>query len=369
MRVGISSFAQNFTDWERHTAGDFDRPPKIPDSQIFDDELRLAELAEPLGFDSIWTVEHHFTPYTMVPNPIQYLSYLAGRTRRVDFGTMVVVLPWHDPVQVAEEISLLDNLLQGRKLNIGLGRGAGRVEFEGLRVPMGESRQRFLESLEVIRLALSNEQFSFEGEFHQIPPLSIRPRPRSDDLLERMYCAWGSPGTIEIAAKAELGALFIPQKSWEEIGTEVQQFNGFRAELGLAPQKPIVCCWAYCAESEAAAQEASEEYMGNYGESANLHYELYDPQHFLDVGGYEHYAQAGLVQDNDARVASRIAFSETQVFGTAKTCLEKLRYIKEIADASEFIGVFLYGAMPVEKAEASMRAFADEVLPVVQRDF
>ena len=137
MRVGISSFAQNFGDWERHTAGDFDRPPKIPDSQIFDDELRLAELAEPLGFDSIWTVEHHFTPYTMVPNPTQYLAYLAGRTRRVDFGTMVIVLPWHDRVQVAEEISLLDNLLQGRKLNIGLGRGAGRVEFEGLRVPMG----------------------------------------------------------------------------------------------------------------------------------------------------------------------------------------------------------------------------------------
>ena len=155
----------------------------------------------------------------------------------------------------------------------------------------------------------------------------------------------------------------------EEIGEEVVQFNGFRSEMGLPPQKPIVCCWAFCSESSEAAQEAAEEYMGNYGESANLHYELYDPQHFLDVGGYEHYAQAGLDQSQDARVASRAAFSETQVFGTPETCLEKLRYIKEVADASEFIGVFLYGAMPVEKAEASMRLFAEKVLPVVQRDF
>ncbi len=76
-----------------------------------------------------------------------------------------------------------------------------------------------------------------------------------------------------------------------------------------------------------------------------------------------------VIGEPDARVASRIAFSETQVFGTPTKCLEKLRYIKEIADASEFIGVFLYGAMPVEKAEKSMRMFADEVLPVVQRDF
>lgn len=68
---------------------------------------------------------------------------------------MVVVLPWHDPIRVAEEMAMLDVLARGRRLTLGFGRGAGRVEFEGFRTPMGGSRDRFLESLEVVRTALS----------------------------------------------------------------------------------------------------------------------------------------------------------------------------------------------------------------------
>ena len=107
-------------------------------------ERRLADLAEPLGFDSFWSVEHHFTDYTMVPDVLQLLSYIAGRTTRIELGSMVVVLPWHDPMRVAEEVSLLDHLSDGRFI-LGVGRGAGRVEFEGFRTDMGESRDRFVE--------------------------------------------------------------------------------------------------------------------------------------------------------------------------------------------------------------------------------
>ena len=79
------------------------------DFQVYRDELRLADLAEPLGYQSIWGVEHHFTDYTMCPDVIQFLTYMAGRTLNALLGTMVVVLPWHDPVRVAEEVSMLDN--------------------------------------------------------------------------------------------------------------------------------------------------------------------------------------------------------------------------------------------------------------------
>ena len=65
-------------------------------------------MVEPLGFDSIWGVEHHFSPYTMIPDVLQFLTYMAGRTSRVGFGSMVAVLPWHDPVRVAEEIAMLE---------------------------------------------------------------------------------------------------------------------------------------------------------------------------------------------------------------------------------------------------------------------
>src|SRR2546428_11909416 len=121
----------------------------LPDAEVYRQELRLAEMAEPWGFDSLWSVEHHFTDYTMCPDVLQFLTYMAGRTHRVALGSMVVVLPWHDPLRVAEQISMLDNISGGR-LILGLGRGAGKVEFEGFRVPMDAARERFVESARMI---------------------------------------------------------------------------------------------------------------------------------------------------------------------------------------------------------------------------
>ena len=95
------------------------------DHEVYADELKLARLAEPLGFDSVWTVEHHFTSYTMVPDPLQFLTYMAGCTERVQLGTMVVVLPWHDPVRVAEGVAMLDNLSGGRVI-LGMAAASAR---------------------------------------------------------------------------------------------------------------------------------------------------------------------------------------------------------------------------------------------------
>ena len=125
------------------------------DTAIYRHEISMADLAEPLAFDSIWSAEHHFNGYTMCPNVLQFLTYMAGRTERVQLGSMVVVLPWHDPVRVAEEICVLDNLSGGRTI-LGLGRGLGRIEFNGFRVPMDESRERFVAYSNAIVDALSS---------------------------------------------------------------------------------------------------------------------------------------------------------------------------------------------------------------------
>ena len=140
MHIGMAAICQNPFD-ERS------------DGDVYRNELRLAALAEPLGFDSLWSVEHHFTDYTMVPDVLQFLSYFAGRTERIQLGSMVVVLPWHDPLRVAEQISMLDHVSNGRFI-LGMGRGAGRVEFEGFRLDMGESRERFVEAAQMVLGAL-----------------------------------------------------------------------------------------------------------------------------------------------------------------------------------------------------------------------
>src|SRR5215831_18436615 len=111
MRVGMATVFQNPLD-------------QRSDHDVYTNEIRLSNLAEPLGFDSVWGVEHHFTDYTMCPDVLQFLTYMAGRTKNIKLGSMVVVLPWHDPIRVAEQISMLDHISEGRMV-LGMGRGAG----------------------------------------------------------------------------------------------------------------------------------------------------------------------------------------------------------------------------------------------------
>src|ERR1700744_4186748 len=144
MRVGATIFNQNYADWDRYEAEErgetVDPRATKPDREVFAEELNIARIADETGFDSVWTIEHHFTPYTMVTNPLQYLTYVAGITKRVDLGTMVVVLPWHNPVRVAEDVNMLDAFLgPDRKIICGVGRGLGRREYEGLGIDQGEA--------------------------------------------------------------------------------------------------------------------------------------------------------------------------------------------------------------------------------------
>ena len=147
MRIGATIFNQNYVDWDRYEAEE--RGDAVPgravrsDREIFAEEIGIARIADETGFDSVWTIEHHFTPYTMVTNPLQYLTYIAGITKRVDLGTMVTVLPWHNPVRVAEDVNMLDAFLgPDREIICGVGRGLGRREYAGLGVDQAEARER-----------------------------------------------------------------------------------------------------------------------------------------------------------------------------------------------------------------------------------
>jgi alkanesulfonate monooxygenase SsuD/methylene tetrahydromethanopterin reductase-like flavin-dependent oxidoreductase (luciferase family) len=372
MKIGVSLFMQNYADWDRYEQlerGGEGAPPPIHDSTIYEEDLRLGKLIEPLGYDSIWTVEHHFTPYTMVTDPLALLSYFAGCTERVDMGTMVVVLPWHDPIRVAEGIAGLDNMLGGRRLSIGFGRGLGRREFGGLRIPMEESRQRFLESLDVIRTALTREWFSHQGEYYRIPRTTLRPQPRSSgaDLLEQMYCAWGSTQTIPIAAETGLKALFIPQTSWAEYAEQIKLFAQLRLGHGFAPARPTIAFWAYCAETEEKAWEGASRYIPAYANSALRHYELAS-DHFARTKGYEFYAASSqAIRDAGGEHDMGAMFLKNHVWGTPEQCIDKLDQINRLMGPDHFIAVMKYGGMPYEMAEASMRLFAREVLPVAQQ--
>jgi alkanesulfonate monooxygenase SsuD/methylene tetrahydromethanopterin reductase-like flavin-dependent oxidoreductase (luciferase family) len=143
MHCGVMVTGYNQGDWERLLRGDYERPPTVSDAANMDDTLAIGELVEPLGFDSIWATEHYGSAYSMQPNPLQYLAYWAGRTTRVDMGTAVIVAPWWNPVRLAHEISMLDVLLKGRRLHLGIGRGIAPHEYASLGYPIEQSHKYF----------------------------------------------------------------------------------------------------------------------------------------------------------------------------------------------------------------------------------
>ncbi len=334
----------------------------VSDAEVYAQDLALARLAEPLGFDSIWSVEHHFTDYTMCPDVFQFLTYMAACTERIQLGSMVCVLPWHDPMRVAEEIAMLD-IMSGGRVIIGMGRGTGRVEFEGMRVAMPEARKRFAESAEMLLTGLEQGWCEFDGEFIRQPRKDIRPRPNKS-FKGRVYAAAISPESTEIMARMGVGILIVPQKPWKTVRQELQTYREtFRAATGEEPPPPMVAGWTYVDGSADKAESMARKYIGGYWDSIVKHYE-FDQDHLKNTPGYEfHGKMHDMLNAPGGMEKMTEFFLGLQVWGTPDQVKDKILTIQDNTYNDGYMGVFSYAGMPAADAEASARLFAAEVMP------
>jgi len=336
------------------------------DRNVYRNELRLGDLAEPLGFESLWGVEHHFTEYTMCPDVLQYLTYFAGRTTRLQLGSMVVVLPWHDPLRVAEQVVMLDHFSNGRFI-FGIGRGLGRVEFEGFGVNQEESRARFTESAQMILEGLERGYCEYNGQYVKQTRRELRPRPFKS-FRGRTYAAAVSPESSIIMAKLGIGILIIPQKPWEMVATELNDYRRVYHETNGTDAPPPICAgWTFCDENADRAQEMAYKFIGGYWKSVVKHYELIG-DHLTKMKGYESYADMQLKASAPGGVdAMTEFFVNLQVWGTPEQCYEKILDIQKRTGAEAYSGVFSYAGMPYDIAEANLRLFASEVMPELKK--
>lgn len=351
MHVGTGAFFQN----PGQTRSDAD---------VWRQGLEIAGLAEPLGFDSVWSAEHHFTDYHMCPNVAQFLTWVASRTSRVKLGSMVMVVPWHDPVRLAEEVSVLDHMSGGRVL-LGLGRGLGRVEFEGFRVEMAESRQRFTEYTAAILSALETGEMAYDGELYRQPPIKIRPAPFAS-FRGRTYASAVSPETSRILAELGVGMMIIAQKPWETIEADVAAYRELYREInGEEAPKPLLAAWVAVHHSQAAAEEMFERWIMGYCASILEHYEFANPE-LAHIPGYEYYGKlAERIAKYGPETFSRF-LAELQCYGTPAVVTEQLRENVRRIDGAGVIGIFNYGGMPDEVARGNIELFARDVLPALQ---
>ncbi len=344
----------------------FQNPDRArPDHEVWRDELKLADLAEPLGYQSVWTVEHHFTDYMLAPNPMQFLTWIAARTKEVQLGSMVAVLPWHDPLRLAEQISMLD-IVSGGRLILGIGRGAALVEFDGFKVSMDESRPRFAESAEMLLEGLERGWVEYDGEYIKQPRCDIRPAPFKS-FKGRCFAASVSPASIPMMARLGVGLLIIPQKPWPEVEKELAEYRSqYRKLRGEEAPAPIFAGWTFVDKDAGRAEDMAHKYIAGYFKTVLKHYEFASP-HLATTKGYEYY---GKIADKIAEIGEDKFvefFMSLQVYGTPEQCYERIVTTRERLGSDTFIGVFSYTGMPLGEAARNMRLFASEIMPELKK--
>jgi alkanesulfonate monooxygenase SsuD/methylene tetrahydromethanopterin reductase-like flavin-dependent oxidoreductase (luciferase family) len=271
------------------------------------------------------------------------------------------VLPWQDPVRVAENFSVLDHLSGGRGI-LGIGRGLGRVEFEGFQVPMEKSRRLFSEYAEALLTGLDTGVIEYDGDVYQQPRVEIRPDPYAS-YRGRAYASAVSPESIDLMARLGLGVMVIAQKPWDTVEGELETYRRRFVEInGEQPPKPIICVFTGVAEDEAGARELRERYLQRYALSTVEHYE-FDNVGFADIEGYEYYA--GLSRNIQKHGVEGFAgyLADLQVWGTPDQVVEKLLgYVKRL-DAGGILLVPAFGGMSKDVADRNYELLAREVVP------
>jgi alkanesulfonate monooxygenase SsuD/methylene tetrahydromethanopterin reductase-like flavin-dependent oxidoreductase (luciferase family) len=261
---------------------------------------------------------------------------------------------------------MLDHLSNGRVI-FGIGRGLGRIEFEGFGVKQEDSREFFTEAAQMILEGLERGYCEFDGKLVKQVRRDIRPRPFKS-FRGRTYAAAVSPESSEIMARLGIGILIIPQKPWDMVASELNAYRTiFREVNGIDAAPPIAAGWTYCDESRDRAEEYARKYIGAYWHSVVRHYELVGT-HLTTMKGYESYKPMQEMASSPGGVDSLVEFFlGLQIWGTPEMCYEKILDVQRRTGAEAFTGIFSFGGMPYDMAEANVRLFASEVMPELKR--
>lgn len=318
----------------------------------YEQSLAQAQLAEELGFDSVWFTEHHFSRHGIVSNSLAALSYLAARTERIRLGTAVTVLPLHDPVRLAETIATVD-LLSGGRLDVGIGKGYQRGEFSGYGLDIDDKHSRFDEALEVLqRIWSSDAPFTHRGAHWKYDEVSPQPRPLQEPHPP-VWLATDGPDGMTMAAEKDWGVLLPQGASWSRVGEKVTEYHAALAAAGRATvdEKLYLARGFYTAPT---TDQARAEATGPYVDFLTLAGQLAGPKGLPGTAGSGHGPD-----DLDAKI------QDTALFGSPEDVLAGFERAKSLGVERVMLFVHM-GQMPHDKIVDSMKLFGKEVLPAVR---
>jgi alkanesulfonate monooxygenase SsuD/methylene tetrahydromethanopterin reductase-like flavin-dependent oxidoreductase (luciferase family) len=333
----------------------------FPDRQnevvYYQDTLDFVIHAEKLGFDSVWMGEEHFYSFGICPSPQLFLTALARETTRMRLGTAISLLPFENPLRKAEDFAMLD-ILSGGRLNLGVGRGVIPKHFEGFRVSPQESQARYEEALEIIRRAWTNERFSYEGKFWQVPELSLSPKPLQKPHPP-IYRGTLSREAFEAAGIAGDNSFVVPwlTASHPEVRSRVERYRALLKAHGHPADnsRSVFIFFLFIDPDYRSAltegKEATRRYVDLFLSFAppELLVQLRsgDPlRQFLD--------QANSLPDN---------LEERGIVGTPQDCRRRLAELRDEFGIEHIAFYFHVGARDMNRVRQQMELFAKEVMP------
>ena len=241
--------------------------PSLDDHLVLQETLEQCVLADEVGFDYLWFVEHHFlTGFSASPCPDLVFAALSQRTRQIRLGLGVVILPYHHPNRVAERVAMLDHLSEGR-VDFGTGRSAA-YELSGMGIDARDSRAMWDESLTMIPKIWESDWFEYEGRFWQVPPRQILPKPYQKPHPP-IWVAALQPATYEIAAEKGIGVLAFGSSAPESLEPYVRAYKE-KVKNASSPVGAFVNDqWAsatlgICLENDSEARELGAQSIKNF---------------------------------------------------------------------------------------------------------
>ena len=328
-------------------------PDRQNERAYYKDTLDLMIYAEQLGLDSVWVGEEHFYSVGICPSPQLFLTALARETTRLRLGTAVSVLPLEHPLRKAEDFAMLD-LLSGGRLDFGVGRGAFPRHFEGFRVSLQESRARSEEALEIIERAWTQERFSYEGQFWQIPELSLSPRPLQKPRPP-IYRAVVSAETCELSGAKGHGALFVPWLT-PDVDKKVEQYRAVLRAHGHTAVPSMFVFFLFVHDDYRQALAEARETTGRYAELAVSN--AFPPAMRADLSPGD---PIRAILETIASISDHV--EERAIVGTPRDCRRRLAEVRE-EFGIEHLALYLHaGARDITRARRGLELFAREVMP------
>jgi len=330
---------------------EFEAPAGMSHATAFDESLAQMKAAEALGLDAVWLAEIHFQKdRSVLSSPLVVAAALAACTRRIKIGIAVQVLPLSHPLRLAEDVATVDHLSKGR-LEFGIGRSGLPGHYQGFNIPYSESRERFLETLEILTKAWTQDRFSHEGKYFQFRDVCAMPKPyRKPHPPIRMAAT--TEETYPLVGRMGLPIFVAPRTiSISELKGFIGGYDRGWAAAGHAGRGDVALSMpVYVAATDRQAREEAE--------ASTMHF-------------FRTISEALKKSETRRATAERLGeisyedvLREQAIYGSPEAVADRLLALREELRFSSLSAWMNCGSqIPHERVLTSMRLFAERVAP------